>query len=51
MKPVTIRSWYLARLLGVTSEPLGSEHIPVRVSDIPEVWLWWPVVKGAREKA
>lgn len=43
MKPLRIHSWYLARLLGVTSEPQGPELIPVRVSDIPGMWLWWPV--------
>lgn len=50
MKPLLIKSWFLARFLGVTDKPLGDgEFMAVRVRDLPEVSLWWPIVKGAEK--
>lgn len=42
MKRLSIRSWQLARWLGVTDKPLGGgEFMAVRVGDVGEVALWW----------
>jgi hypothetical protein len=44
MKPLRIRSWFLARFLGVTDRPAGDgEFMPVKIRDMPEVWLWWRI--------
>ncbi|WP_183096965.1 hypothetical protein [Mesorhizobium sp. YM1C-6-2] len=47
---VTIRSWYLARALGVTTKPpdIGAEYIEVRVEGGPP--LFWTVI-GRPESA
>lgn len=41
---VTIRSWYLARALGVTTKPpdIGTDYIEVRVEGGPP--LFWTVI-------
>ncbi len=41
---VTIRSWYLARALGVTRKPpdIGAEYIEVQVEGGPP--LFWTVI-------
>jgi hypothetical protein len=41
---LTIRSWQLARWLGVKDKPLGDvEFMAVRVKDVGEYPLWWPI--------
>jgi hypothetical protein len=39
-----IRSWFIARWLGVTDKPPEGEFIQVQVGEFEDVWLCWPKV-------
>jgi hypothetical protein len=46
-----IRSWFIARWLGVTDKPdEDGEFIPVKVSEMEDVWLWWAVQPKSMEE-